>query len=184
MVGFSLFQTLTRKWQALIFLEHQRLELMWTVLPMLILILLAFPSLLLLYWYDDLSWKKNNLNLKIVGHQWYWTYGFEDLEDKEMRFDSYIIRQKRRVERSRHRLLDVDNRLRVNCLTTYTLLLTSEDVIHSWALPRLRVKLDATPGRLTSTRLSVSNTGVNYGQCSEICGANHSFMPIVLESHI
>nr|AWV83434.1 cytochrome oxidase subunit II [Amphipsalta zelandica] len=158
-------------------LEGQLIEFIWTLLPAVTLIFIALPSLRLLYMLDEI----NNplLTLKIIGHQWYWSYEYSDFFDIE--FDSYM---KPMVEMNMNefRLLDVDNRVILPFNIQIRLLISSFDVIHSWAMPSMSLKVDAVPGRLNQMGMLISRPGLSYGQCSEICGANHSFMPIVIES--
>jgi cytochrome c oxidase subunit 2 len=119
------------------------------------------------------------LTIKTVGHQWYWSYEYSDFLNLE--FDSYILPTEE-LNRGDFRLLDVDNRIVVPTETSVRLLITSADVIHSWAVPSLGIKTDAIPGRLNQIGFFIKYPGVYYGQCSEMCGANHSFIPIVLEA--
>lgn len=157
--------------------EAQEIETVWTVLPAVILLFLAIPSLRLLYLIDEV----NNpfITIKTIAHQWYWTYEYSDFLNIE--FDSYIIPD-RELNPGDHRLLEVDNRLVVPFQSQIRILVTSADVIHRWTIPRLGVKIDAIPGRLNQISFFVNRRAVLYGQCSEICGANHSFMPITLEA--
>nr|ALJ93716.1 cytochrome c oxidase subunit II [Ettchellsia sinica] len=152
------------------------IELLWTLLPMLILVLMAIPSLKILYFNDEIY--NPLLTIKALGHQWYWSYEYSDFLD--LNFDSYLIDDDS-MYLEEFRLLDVDNRLILPSLSSIRLLVSSIDVIHSWTVPSLGVKMDATPGRLNQISLFMFRTGLYYGQCSEICGMNHSFMPIVLE---
>nr|WMV00339.1 cytochrome oxidase subunit II [Maoricicada cassiope] len=158
-------------------LEGQLIEFIWTLLPAMTLIFIALPSLRLLYMLDEI----NNplLTLKVIGHQWYWSYEYSDFFDVE--FDSYM---KSMIDMSKNefRLLDVDNRVILPFNIQIRLLISSFDVIHSWAMPSMSLKVDAVPGRLNQMGMLISRPGISYGQCSEICGANHSFMPIVIES--
>nr|AAW71682.1 cytochrome oxidase subunit 2 [Podotricha telesiphe] len=156
-------------------LEGQMIELIWTILPAITLIFIALPSLRLLYLLDEL----NNplITLKSIGHQWYWSYEYSDFNNVE--FDSYMIQSN---ENPNFRLLDVDNRIILPMNNQIRILVTATDVIHSWTIPSLGVKIDANPGRLNQTSFFINRPGIYYGQCSEICGANHSFMPIVIES--
>nr|QUI76261.1 cytochrome c oxidase subunit II [Cloeon dipterum] len=158
-------------------LEGQLLEVIWTILPAITLIFIALPSLRLLYLLDEVG--SPSLTLKTIGHQWYWSYEYSDFQDVE--FDSYMI-PTNDLPLDGFRLLDVDNRVVLPYNTQVRLLVTAADVIHSWTVPTLGVKLDGVPGRLNQTSFFMSRPGLFYGQCSEICGANHSFMPIVLES--
>nr|YP_009502495.1 cytochrome c oxidase subunit II [Neptis alwina]AWV82897.1 cytochrome c oxidase subunit II [Neptis alwina] len=157
-------------------LEGQMIELIWTILPAITLIFIALPSLRLLYLLDEL----NNplITLKSIGHQWYWSYEYSDFNNVE--FDSYMIQPNDNI--SNFRLLDVDNRIILPMNNQIRILITATDVIHSWTIPALSVKVDANPGRLNQTSFFINRPGIFFGQCSEICGANHSFMPIVIES--
>nr|YP_009236731.1 cytochrome c oxidase subunit II [Acraea poggei]AMJ17203.1 cytochrome c oxidase subunit II [Acraea poggei] len=157
-------------------LEGQLIELIWTILPAFTLIFIAFPSLRLLYLLDEL----NNplITLKSIGHQWYWSYEYSDFNNIE--FDSYMLKTNQKF--NNFRLLDVDNRIILPMNNQIRILVTSSDVIHSWTIPSLGVKIDANPGRLNQMSFFMNRPGIFFGQCSEICGTNHSFMPIVIES--
>nr|ANN03088.1 cytochrome c oxidase subunit II [Bison priscus] len=157
-------------------MDAQEVETIWTILPAIILILIALPSLRILYMMDEI----NNpfLTVKAMGHQWYWSYEYTDYED--LSFDSYMIPTSE-LKPGELRLLEVDNRVVLPMEMTVRMLVSSEDVLHSWAVPSLGLKTDAIPGRLNQTTLMSTRPGLYYGQCSEICGSNHSFMPIVLE---
>nr|ABW71598.1 cytochrome oxidase subunit II [Gracupica nigricollis] len=157
--------------------EAQEIELVWTILPAAVLIILALPSLRILYMMDEIN--EPDLTLKAIGHQWYWTYEYTDL--KELTFDSYMIPTSD-LPLGHFRLLEVDHRVIVPAESKVRVIVTADDVLHSWAVPSLGVKTDAIPGRLNQTAFLASRPGIYYGQCSEICGANHSFMPIVVES--
>ena len=156
--------------------ENHTLETLWTISPAIILIILALPSLRLLYLLDELS--SPHLTIKTIGHQWYWSYEYSDFINIE--FDSYIIPTED-LKEGQLRLLEVDNRLVVPLHTEARLLVTAADVIHAWTVPSIGIKADAIPGRLNQLTILPFRPGVFYGQCSEICGANHSFMPIALE---
>ena len=157
--------------------EGQLLECVWTLLPALVLIQIAAPSLSLLYIIEETEIRA--LTLKASGHQWYWRYEYSDFWNKEksVAFDSYITSDFDKGLR----LLDVDNRTVLPYCTSIRAVLRSGDVLHSWALPRLGVKADCCPGRLNQVRFVGYRSGLFYGQCSEICGANHRFIPICLE---
>nr|WLW42077.1 cytochrome c oxidase subunit II [Manis javanica]WLW42090.1 cytochrome c oxidase subunit II [Manis javanica] len=157
-------------------MDAQEVETIWTILPAIILILIALPSLRILYMMDEIN--NPALTVKTMGHQWYWSYEYTDYED--LNFDSYMI-PTQDLKPGELRLLEVDNRLVLPMDTTIRMLISSEDVLHSWAVPSLGLKTDAIPGRLNQTTLMSTRPGLFYGQCSEICGSNHSFMPIVLE---
>nr|UPL65561.1 cytochrome c oxidase subunit II [Dicranocephalus sp.] len=158
-------------------LEGQTIEFIWTLMPAITLIFIALPSLHLLYLIDEV----NNplLTLKTIGHQWYWSYEYSDFNNIE--FDSYMKPTNELLD-NEFRLLDVDNRVILPMNTQVRILVTAADVLHSWAMPALGIKIDATPGRLNQGSFKINRPGIMYGQCSEICGANHSFMPIVVES--
>nr|YP_006234091.1 cytochrome c oxidase subunit II [Extatosoma tiaratum]BAM10918.1 cytochrome c oxidase subunit II [Extatosoma tiaratum] len=156
-------------------LEGQMIELIWTVTPAMTLFFIATPSLRLLYLMDEIN--NPMMTTKVVGHQWYWTYEYSDFNDNE--FDSYMMNKENINEL---RLLDVDNRMTLPSNTFIRMIVTSNDVIHSWTIPSMGVKIDGTPGRLNQTSLILNRNGLMFGQCSEICGTNHSFMPIVIES--
>nr|YP_009162022.1 cytochrome c oxidase subunit II [Litoditis aff. marina PmIV]AKS28872.1 cytochrome c oxidase subunit II [Litoditis aff. marina PmIV] len=158
-------------------IEYQFSELLCSVFPTLILLMQMVPSLSLLYYYGLMN-LDSNLTIKVTGHQWYWSYEFSDIPGLE--FDSYM-KSLDQLELGEPRLLEVDNRCVVPCDTNIRFCITSADVIHAWALSTLAVKLDAMSGVLSTLNYSFPMVGVFYGQCSEICGANHSFMPIVLE---
>nr|YP_010161457.1 cytochrome c oxidase subunit II [Platanista gangetica]AYA51917.1 cytochrome c oxidase subunit II [Platanista gangetica]QRH19128.1 cytochrome c oxidase subunit II [Platanista gangetica]QRH19141.1 cytochrome c oxidase subunit II [Platanista gangetica]QRH19154.1 cytochrome c oxidase subunit II [Platanista gangetica]QRH19167.1 cytochrome c oxidase subunit II [Platanista gangetica] len=157
-------------------MNAQEVETIWTILPAIILILIALPSLRILYMMDEIN--NPSLTVKTMGHQWYWSYEYTDYED--LNFDSYMIPTSD-LKPGELRLLEVDNRMVLPMETTIRLLVSSEDVLHSWAVPSLGLKTDAIPGRLNQTTLMSMRPGLFFGQCSEICGSNHSFMPIVLE---
>jgi heme/copper-type cytochrome/quinol oxidase subunit 2 len=168
------------------------LEIIWTVIPAFILILIAIPSFSLLYTMDEVI--DPLLTVKIIGHQWYWSYEFvnpvdyleavnahEDIDlVPNVNFDSYMLPDEDLIV-GQLRLLEVDNRLKLPIEINVRLLITSGDVLHSWAVPSLGVQLDACPGRMNQTVLYIKRPAVFYGQCSELCGINHGFMPIVVE---
>uniref|UniRef100_A0AAT9FEX0 Cytochrome c oxidase subunit 2 n=1 Tax=Haemaphysalis megaspinosa TaxID=1155002 RepID=A0AAT9FEX0_9ACAR len=156
-------------------MEGQEIEIIWTIIPAITLIFIAMPSLHLLYLTDELF--NSQMSIKIIGHQWYWSYEYSDF-NKE--FDSFMIPEQEMMSNS-FRLLDTDNNLVIPFNTTIKFLITSADVIHSWTVPSLSIKMDAVPGRLNQAFSFAKRPGLFFGQCSEICGANHSFMPISLE---
>nr|BAV78683.1 cytochrome c oxidase subunit II [Steinernema litorale] len=158
-------------------IEYQGGELVCSALPTLILLFQMVPSLSLLYYYGLMSFD-SNLTVKVTGHQWYWSYEYSDMPGLE--FDSYM-KSLDLLELGEPRLLEVDNRCVVPCGVNIRFCITSADVIHAWALSSMSVKLDAMSGVLSTLSYSFPMVGVFYGQCSEICGANHSFMPIALE---
>nr|ABF13482.1 cytochrome oxidase subunit II [Grylloblatta sp. BYU_gb07.2] len=158
-------------------LESQTIEMIWTITPAIILFFIAVPSLRLLYLMDEIN--NPAITLKTVGHQWYWSYEYSDFSNIE--FDVYMTPLNEMGPLS-FRLLDVDNRVILPMNTHIRMIVTAADVLHSWTIPSMGVKVDATPGRLNQMGMLINRPGVFYGQCSEICGANHSFMPIVVES--
>lgn len=164
-----------------IFAHSTLLEIVWTIIPAVILLFIAVPSFNLLYSLDEII--DPVLTLKIVGHQWYWSYEYSDyatLEGSEsLNYDSYMIASNDLTVGS-FRLLEVDNRVLLPVKTHIRLLITAADVLHSWTVPSFGVKIDACPGRLSQASLFIKREGVYYGQCSEICGVNHGFMPIVV----
>jgi cytochrome c oxidase subunit 2 len=159
------------------------IEIVWTIVPALILMVIAVPSFALLYSVDEVV--EPALTLKIVGHQWYWSYEYSDYvtdEDGEaLAFDSYMLPSDE-LRPGDLRLLEVDNRIVLPTDTHIRLVVTAADVLHCWTIPSFGVKMDACPGRLNQASLFVQRQGVFYGQCSEICGINHGFMPIAVET--
>nr|AND96213.1 cytochrome c oxidase subunit 2 [Onthophagus cf. jeannelianus] len=177
MVGYLMSTLFYNKYNYRFLLENQMIEIIWTIAPAVTLIFIALPSLQLLYLLDEI----NNplVSMKSIGHQWYWSYEYSDF--KSMEFDSYMIPMNE-LKLESFRLLDVDNRTILPYNSQIRMLVTAADVIHSWTIPALSVKIDATPGRLNQISFLMNRAGLFFGQCSEICGANHSFMPIVIES--
>ena len=165
------------------YLNHGTLiELIWTITPAIVLILIAFPSFKLLYLMDEVS--DPSMTVLAEGHQWYWSYQYPDFldsSDEFIEFDSYIVPDSD-LEEGGLRMLEVDNRVILPELTHVRFIITSGDVIHSFAVPSLGIKGDAYPGRLNQASVFINREGVFYGQCSEICGILHSSMPIVIES--
>ena len=165
------------------YLNHGTLiELIWTITPAFILIAIAFPSFRLLYLLDEVI--SPTITIKVVGHQWYWSYEYSDYineSGESIEFDSYMIPESD-LELGQFRLLDVDNKVVVPTDTHIRLIVTGADVIHSFAVPSLGIKIDAVPGRLNQTSILAERTGTFYGQCSEICGVWHGFMPIAIEA--
>nr|YP_009232564.1 cytochrome c oxidase subunit II [Ninox scutulata]AMA34365.1 cytochrome c oxidase subunit II [Ninox scutulata] len=157
--------------------DAQEIELIWTILPAIVLILLALPSLQILYMMDEIN--EPDLTIKAIGHQWYWTYEYTDFKD--LTFDSYMT-PTTDLPLGHFRLLEVDHRVVIPMESPIRIIVTASDVLHSWTVPSLGVKTDAIPGRLNQTSITTTRPGIFYGQCSEICGANHSYMPIVVES--
>nr|YP_009504257.1 cytochrome c oxidase subunit II [Eterusia aedea]AWX53546.1 cytochrome c oxidase subunit II [Eterusia aedea]UEP15827.1 cytochrome c oxidase subunit II [Eterusia aedea]UNP49223.1 cytochrome c oxidase subunit 2 [Eterusia aedea] len=177
LVGYLMVSLFFNQYINRFLLEGQMIELIWTILPAITLIFIALPSLRLLYLLDEI----NNplITLKSIGHQWYWSYEYSDFNN--IQFDSYMI-PSNELSPNNFRLLDVDNRIILPMNNQIRVMVTATDVIHSWTIPALGVKVDANPGRLNQTNFFMNRPGIFYGQCSEICGANHSFMPIMIES--
>nr|AOC61535.1 cytochrome c oxidase subunit 2 [Gloeotilopsis planctonica] len=167
--------------------HNSMLEIVWTTLPALLLCVIAIPSFTLLYSLDEIV--DPTVTVKCIGKQWYWTYEYSDyaVDDDSSKagggimFDSYLL-QDDDLQEGQLRLLEVDNRLVLPVNSHIRLLTSSADVIHSFAVPSLGVKLDAIPGRLNQTSLLIKREGCFYGQCSELCGASHALMPICVES--
>nr|ALO77449.1 cytochrome c oxidase subunit 2 [Dermestidae sp. GENSP01] len=176
MVGYLMSSLTNNKLNYRFLLEGQTIEIIWTILPAITLILIALPSLRLIYLLDELM--NPSLSIKTIGHQWYWSYEYSDF--KNIEFDSYLMNQE--MKSYQYRLLDVDARTPIPFKSTIRMMVTAADVIHSWTIPSMGVKIDAAPGRLNQTSILSNRAGLTMGQCSEICGANHSFMPIMLES--
>ena len=162
--------------------EIQIVEWVWTLIPAVLLLQIALPSLLLLYILDETV--DRVLTLKTIGHQWYWRYEYRDFwtlkRGDSLEFDSYMV-PRGELEEGMFRLLEVDNRTVLPAHTQVRVLVSSADVLHSWTVPSLGVKADAVPGRLNQLKFIIQRPGLYFGQCSEICGANHSFIPIVVE---
>nr|YP_214877.1 cytochrome c oxidase subunit II [Nesomachilis australica]AAV50265.1 cytochrome c oxidase subunit II [Nesomachilis australica] len=177
LVGYMMINLLFNNFINRYLLEGQTIEVIWTIVPAIILICIAMPSLRLLYLLDEVS--EPSLTLKTIGHQWYWSYEYSDFLNLE--FDSYMI-PTNQLNLNEIRLLDVDTRTTLPMNMQIRVLISAADVLHSWTVPALGVKVDAVPGRLNQTSFLLNRPGLFFGQCSEICGANHSFMPIVLES--
>jgi len=158
------------------------LEIVWTLTPSVILMLIAIPSFSLLYSMDEII--DPALTLKAIGHQWYWSYEYSDyvsVKGASISFDSYMVPTEE-LTLGQYRLLEVDNAIVLPTNTHIRVLITAADVLHSWAVPSLGVKVDAVPGRLNQASLFIKREGVYYGQCSELCGVNHAFMPIAVKA--
>jgi cytochrome c oxidase subunit 2 len=176
-VSYALYVIIINKFTNRYLIEAQQIETIWTILPAIILLFLALPSLRLLYLTDEI--RNPRITLKAIGHQWYWRYEYTDFINIEI--DSYITPTSD-LSIGDYRLLEVDNRVVLPIQIEIRVLVTAADVIHSWTVPSLGVKVDAVPGRLNQLGFTINNPGVFYGQCSEICGILHSSMPIVVES--
>nr|UAT98554.1 cytochrome c oxidase subunit II [Penthicodes atomaria] len=155
--------------------ENQMMETIWTTLPAITLMFIAIPSIKILYMMEEII--NPSITIKTIGHQWYWSYEYSD--SKKLEFESYMINMN---NKTLFRLIEVDNRMTVPFLTQMRIIVSSSDVIHSWTIPSMGVKMDAIPGRLNQISMMVNKPGLFFGQCSEICGMNHSFMPITMES--
>nr|YP_009406916.1 cytochrome c oxidase subunit 2 [Typhlatya pearsei]ASA39439.1 cytochrome c oxidase subunit 2 [Typhlatya pearsei] len=177
LVGYIMMSLFFNKFTNRFLMEGQTIEMIWTILPAIILIFIALPSLRLLYLLDEVG--TPSITVKAIGHQWYWSYEYSDF--LQISFDSYMIPSEE-LPQSGFRLLDVDNRTILPMNTQIRVLVSAADVIHSWTIPALGIKADAVPGRLNQVSFLIERPGLFFGQCSEICGANHSFMPIVVES--
>nr|YP_009735103.1 cytochrome c oxidase subunit II [Acropyga fuhrmanni]QBG38603.1 cytochrome c oxidase subunit II [Acropyga fuhrmanni] len=177
MIFYIIISLINNKLVNRFLLKGHTIELIWTIIPMMILIFIAIPSISILYLTDDMF--NNKLTIKTLGHQWYWSYEYSDFFNVE--FDSFMINNND-LSINSFRLLDVDNRCIIPFKFPIRILTSSVDVIHSWTIPSLGIKIDSTPGRLNQILLFMNRPGIFFGQCSEICGTNHSFMPIVIES--
>nr|YP_010564808.1 cytochrome c oxidase subunit 2 [Pentapycnon charcoti]UZA61211.1 cytochrome c oxidase subunit 2 [Pentapycnon charcoti] len=153
----------------------QMIESIWTILPMIVLIIITTPSIKIMYMMEEII--NPQMTVKSIGHQWYWSYEYSDFN--KMEFDSFMIQEN---SMNQMRLMDVDNRLIMPMNTQIRMIVTSNDVIHSWTIPSMGIKMDAIPGRMNQSMMSMIRPGLFIGQCSEICGTNHSFMPIIMES--
>jgi cytochrome c oxidase subunit 2 len=153
------------------------LEIVWTAVPIVILVVIAIPSIKLLYFADKTQ--DYEMTLKITGHQWYWSYAYPDHGD--FQFDSIPVADDD-LQPGQPRLLSVDNRIVLPVNTKIQLLITADDVIHNWAIPALGLKADAVPGRTNETWVEITREGDYYGMCSELCGINHGYMPIHVEA--
>lgn len=157
--------------------HNTMVEVLWTVIPIVILVTIAVPSFRLLYFADRAA--NPEMTVKATGHQWYWSYEYPDHGD--FSFDAIMVPDSD-IKAGQVRLLSTDNAVVVPVDTDVRLLTTSADVIHSWAMPAFGVKLDANPGKVNETWFRVTKAGTYYGQCSELCGVNHGFMPIEIRA--
>lgn len=167
-----IYSALSNKFFNRFFSENHEIEYFWTSIPAFLLIFLAFPSIKILYISEEYNYP--SITIKTIGHQWYWSYEYSDLNN--ISFDSFII------ESNKIRLLDTSNHLILPINITIRILISSEDVIHSWTIPSLGVKVDAVPGRINQILININRTGILVGQCREICGSNHSFIPITISA--
>lgn len=158
-------------------IHNTLIEVIWTAVPVVILVLITIPSLKQLYYLNDIE--NPEMTLKAVGHQWYWTHVYPDYEDFEL--DSIMLEDDE-LQPGQPRLLATDTAVVLPAGTNIRLLTTADDVIHSWAIPSFGVKLDAVPGRTNETWFRINEPGTYYGQCSELCGVRHGFMPIMIKA--
>jgi len=179
-VVVGLFTVVTNTFSCRYIYNAHRVEVAWTGVPILLLVRLGVPSIRLLYKMDEMV--DPVVTIKAIGHQWYWSYEFGDFGNFE--FDSYMSKVGDGSNKGAPivRLLEVDKRLVVPVGVQIRMIVSSNDVIHSWALPELGIKMDGVPGRLNQIGLKIARPGVYRGMCSELCGVNHAFMPIVLEA--
>ncbi|MBI4183434.1 MAG: cytochrome c oxidase subunit II [Proteobacteria bacterium] len=152
-------------------------EVLWTVVPVIVLVIIAIPSFRLLYFQDRTA--DAEMTLKVVGHQWYWSYEYSD--DGGFTFDANLVSDAE-IKPGQRRLLETDNRVVLPVDTNVRLLFTSTDVLHSWAVPALGVKMDTIPGKVNETWTRITKPGTYFGQCSELCGVNHGFMPVAIDA--
>nr|YP_010743020.1 cytochrome c oxidase subunit II [Anagonalia emeiensis]WEU75301.1 cytochrome c oxidase subunit II [Anagonalia emeiensis] len=176
-VSYMMISLMMNKLINRMLLEGQLIELIWTILPAFLLIFIALPSLRILYLLEEVI--NPMISIKAIGHQWYWSYEYSDF--KKIEFDSYM-KPINELNLNEFRLLETDNSMILPYNINTRILVTSTDVIHSWTIPSLGIKIDASPGRMNQGMIMINRPGIYFGQCSEICGANHSFMPIMMES--
>jgi cytochrome c oxidase subunit 2 len=171
LIGYSVVIIISQTFFDKFMLEEKTLERIWTVFPSLSLLFVAVPSMKILYFTEEILIP--SFSLKIIGHQWYWSY---EIPGHFQEIDRFL------KPSSVARLLVADPQVAVPTSRIIRLLVSSQDVIHSWALPSAGIKVDANPGRINQSQLTVKRPGLLFGQCSEICGANHSFMPITVKA--
>ncbi len=153
------------------------IEVLWTAVPVIVLVIIAIPSFKLLYAQKVIP--EAEMTIKAIGQQWYWTYEYPDHGD--VTFDALMIADED-LEDGQLRLLETDSRVVLPVATNIRILVTAGDVLHAWAVPAFGVKIDAVPGRINETWVHIEREGVYYGQCSELCGIRHGFMPITVEA--
>lgn len=191
-VGWLLFNTIyyyiefNNKYNSK-FVHSKELEIIWTSVPALILLILSTPSFTLLYAMDEIA--EPELSLKILGHQWFWSYEISDFnscqkQEQSLKYVCYmmVLDGLPKTKQGYFRLLETNKRVILPTNTHLRLLVTAADVLHSWTVPSFGLKVDACPGRLNQVNLFIKRIGVFFGQCSEICGVNHGFMPIAVVS--
>ena len=169
------------------FVHSTELEIVWTTIPAVILIILAVPSFSLLYAMDEIA--EPEISLKVLGHQWFWSYEISDFnscqkQEQSLKYVCYmmVLDGLPKTKQGYFRLLETNKRVILPTNTHLRLLVTAADVLHSWTIPSFGLKVDACPGRLNQINLFIKRVGVFFGQCSEICGVNHGFMPIAVVS--
>nr|P50267.1 RecName: Full=Cytochrome c oxidase subunit 2; AltName: Full=Cytochrome c oxidase polypeptide II [Apis florea]AAA87246.1 cytochrome oxidase II [Apis florea] len=172
---YIIFDLFLNKFSNLYLLKNHNIEIIWMIVPIVILLIICFPSLKILYLIDEIV--NPFFSIKSIGHQWYWSYEYPEFNNIE--FYSYMLNYS---DLNQFRLLETDNRMIIPMKIPLRLITTSTDVIHSWTVPSLGIKVDAVPGRINQLNLISKRPGIFFGQCSEICGMNHSFMPIMVES--
>ncbi|PPR28425.1 MAG: cytochrome c oxidase subunit 2 [Alphaproteobacteria bacterium MarineAlpha10_Bin1] len=160
------------------FTHNSLIEVLWTVIPVIALVAIAIPSFRLLYFMDRTD--EAEMTIKAIGHQWYWTYEYPDLGE-DISFDAVMLTEDE-LEEGQLRLLETDESVVVPIDTNIRLLVTADDVIHAWTIPSFGIKIDAVPGRINEGWFRVDAVGIYYGQCSELCGRDHGFMPIRVEA--
>jgi cytochrome c oxidase subunit 2 len=190
-VTLSTFNEVFSKKSSQRFTHSSLLEIIWTILPAFALLLISIPSFALLYSLDEVI--DPSVTLKVTGSQWFWSYEYSDaclnvenlsessFDLSSLNFDSYMVPTNELVLGS-FRLLEVDNRVILPTKTHIRILVTATDVLHSWAIPSFGIKIDACPGRLSQAFVYIKRAGTYFGQCSEICGVNHGFMPVVIKA--
>ena len=157
--------------------HHTVVEIVWTVVPVMILVAIAIPSLRILYYMDRAA--DAEMTVKAIGHQWYWSYEYPD--HGNFTFDAYLVPDNE-LKDGQKRLLETDNRVVLPVDTTIRVLVTATEVLHSWAVPAFGFKQDAVPGRINESWIRIEREGTYYGQCSELCGKDHGYMPITIEA--
>nr|YP_010564821.1 cytochrome c oxidase subunit 2 [Pycnogonum diceros]UZA61224.1 cytochrome c oxidase subunit 2 [Pycnogonum diceros] len=175
LIIYMMVKIMTNKMINKMLFHGQMIESIWTILPMFVLIIITAPSIKIMYMMEEII--NPQMTIKSIGHQWYWSYEYSDFN--KMEFDSFMMQEN---SMNQMRLMDVDNRLITPMNTQIRMIVTSNDVIHSWTIPSMGIKMDAIPGRMNQSLMNMIRPGMFIGQCSEICGANHSFMPIIMES--
>nr|AAU01006.1 cytochrome oxidase subunit II [Trigona fimbriata] len=172
---FFIIDFIMNKYINLNLLKNHTIEIVWTIMPMIVLLVICYPSLKILYFIDEMV--NPYMSIKAIGHQWYWSYEYPEFNNIEI--NCYM---KEYMVVNQFRLLETDNRMVIPFKIPMRLIVSSLDVIHSWTIQSLGIKVDAVPGRINQLNLFSIRPGLYFGQCSEICGVNHSFMPIMLES--